>query len=552
MRHLVEDLLLLARLDEGRRSSAEPVELVTAGRRRRPRRPWPWAHGGRSRSEADQPVEVIGDAGRLRQVFDNLLANVRAHTPPGTTSTVSVARGGRRRGGVGGRRRSRASGPSTAAHVFERFYRADPSRSRRSAGLASGSPSWRPSSPPTAARVLAGDAPSGGAMIVIRLPAPAGGGSSGPREGREPARCPACRWPAERHRPFARPPSHAKLCGGPKGSTGGAQQRAAHSSHEQRRGPSEHRPAHDGAAVQDVEIVVPVYNEEPSSRRACSRLRAYLDGSFPFPPSSPSPTTPAPTAPGRSPAGWPGQIPGVRAVRLAREGPGPGAAGRLVGQRRRRGGLHGRRPVHRPRRAAPPGGPACSPVTATWPSGPGWPAALRWSAGPKRELISRRYNLLVRATLHNGSPTPSAASRPCGPTWPGPCCRWSKTTSWFFDTELLVLAERNGPAHPRGAGRLGRRPRLAGRDTPHRPRRSPRDLAVDPRAPGERSPARRHPRPATGAQRRADPLRRRGRRQHDRLPDPLRGPAAGPRSVSGQPGGPRALHGGQHRSPTAG
>ena len=42
------------------------------------------------------------------------------------------------------------------------------------------------------------------------------------------------------------------------------------------------------------------------------------------------------------------------------------------------------------------------------------------------------------------SATPSAASRPCAATWPTGCCRWCEDNEWFFDTELLLLAERNG------------------------------------------------------------------------------------------------------------
>ena len=121
---LVEDLLLLARLDEGRPLEREPVELdevvseaVDAAVAVDPDRPVDL--------EAE-PVVVLGDRDRLRQVLDNLLSNVRAHTPPGSLAVVEVA----------------DSGPGMTsdetARVFERFYRSDTSRSRATGGVGLG------------------------------------------------------------------------------------------------------------------------------------------------------------------------------------------------------------------------------------------------------------------------------------------------------------------------------------------------------------------------------------------------------------------------------
>jgi two-component system OmpR family sensor kinase len=86
--------------------------------------------------EAD-PVVILGDRDRLRQVLDNLLSNVRAHTPPGSPVRVRV-------GSENGLAVVEVadSGPGMtseeAARVFERFYRSDSSRSRATGGVGLG------------------------------------------------------------------------------------------------------------------------------------------------------------------------------------------------------------------------------------------------------------------------------------------------------------------------------------------------------------------------------------------------------------------------------
>jgi two-component system OmpR family sensor kinase len=133
---LVDDLLLLARLDQGRPLAREPVELATLARD---------AVADARAVEPDRPIdlvapealEVIGDEGRLRQVVGNLLSNVRTHTPPGTPAHVSLQREGDeavfevRDEGPG-------MSPDDAGRAFERFYRADPSRTRQSGGTGLG------------------------------------------------------------------------------------------------------------------------------------------------------------------------------------------------------------------------------------------------------------------------------------------------------------------------------------------------------------------------------------------------------------------------------
>jgi two-component system OmpR family sensor kinase len=129
---LVDDLLLLARLDQGRPIERHPVELtrlahqaVDAAEIIDGRHPLTIASNG--------PVWVIGDPARLRQVVDNLLANVRTHTAPGTPATVRVLE---REGQAVVEISDQGPGLTAdqAARAFERFYRADPSRSRDRGG----------------------------------------------------------------------------------------------------------------------------------------------------------------------------------------------------------------------------------------------------------------------------------------------------------------------------------------------------------------------------------------------------------------------------------
>lgn len=130
---LVDDLLLLARLDQGRPLEHHPVELryvveeavAAAGA---------IDHDHPITVEADEPVIVDGDALRIRQIVDNLLGNALHHTPRGTEVTVSVCREG---GDAVLRVADNGPGlaPEQAAQVFERFYRASTARTGSGAGL---------------------------------------------------------------------------------------------------------------------------------------------------------------------------------------------------------------------------------------------------------------------------------------------------------------------------------------------------------------------------------------------------------------------------------
>jgi two-component system OmpR family sensor kinase len=135
---LVDDLLLLARLDQGRPLERENVDLravvseaVDAARAIDPDRVLDVDLNG--------SAVVTGDAGRLRQVVDNLLENARVHTPSGTPTHVGL------RSEDGGAVLTIADegpgmDPEVASKAFERFYRGDPARARSTGGAGLGLP----------------------------------------------------------------------------------------------------------------------------------------------------------------------------------------------------------------------------------------------------------------------------------------------------------------------------------------------------------------------------------------------------------------------------
>lgn len=131
MATLVEDLLLLARLDQHRPLELGPVRLddlvsdaVTDARAVEPARPI---------AVTTEPVVVEGDGMRLRQVVGNLLSNALTHTPAGTPVRVMVG-SARDRAIIEVADEGPGMEPGVAAKVFERFYRADGARVRAGGG----------------------------------------------------------------------------------------------------------------------------------------------------------------------------------------------------------------------------------------------------------------------------------------------------------------------------------------------------------------------------------------------------------------------------------
>ena len=178
---LVEDLLALARLDEGRPIAHQPVDLTVLAADAisdlraldpdRPARLAPLAPGATA-----GPALVLGDDARLRQVVANLVGNVVQHTPPGTPVEIAVGTAP----GVGVlevRDHGPGIDPEHAARVFERFYRVDASRTRQSGGAGLGMAIVAAIVTAHAGQVTLAQTPGGGTTVRVALPAaPPGGG----------------------------------------------------------------------------------------------------------------------------------------------------------------------------------------------------------------------------------------------------------------------------------------------------------------------------------------------------------------------------------------
>jgi two-component system OmpR family sensor kinase len=174
MATLVDELLWLAKLDHERPLAHQPVDLVALADEAvaslgvvHPGRPVGVETGGR--------VVVMGDEQRLRQVLDNLLVNAVTHTPAGAGIQLRVT-AVERTAVVVVHDDGPGIDPAEAALVFEPFYRADPSRDRRSGG--SGLGLAIVAAIVEAHRGTVTAVPGAGATFEVRLPlAPTGPGA---------------------------------------------------------------------------------------------------------------------------------------------------------------------------------------------------------------------------------------------------------------------------------------------------------------------------------------------------------------------------------------
>jgi two-component system OmpR family sensor kinase len=166
---MVDDLLLLARLDQGRPLERQQVDLtrvvtdaVESARAIEPDR--------RIDLSVNGSASVIGDKGRLRQVMDNLLDNARVHTPNGAPVRVELAE---ENSSVLVSVSDAGPGltPEVADRIFERFYRGDPARSRETGGAGLGLSIVSAIVQAHGGTVTADSPAGGGARFEVRLPA---------------------------------------------------------------------------------------------------------------------------------------------------------------------------------------------------------------------------------------------------------------------------------------------------------------------------------------------------------------------------------------------
>jgi len=172
---LVEDLLLLARLDQERPLASEPVDLLTVAA--------DVVHDSSARAPgravrlvavpSPVPPVVAGDDPRLRQVLTNLVDNALQHAPAGSPVEVRVGTDATR-AVVDVVDHGPGLTPSEKEHVFERFWRADASRNREDGGAGLGLAIVSALVARHGGTVEVADTPGGGATFRLRLPLHAG------------------------------------------------------------------------------------------------------------------------------------------------------------------------------------------------------------------------------------------------------------------------------------------------------------------------------------------------------------------------------------------
>ena len=168
MSALVDDMLLIARLDQGRPLETAPVDLqaiasdaASDARVVAPQR--------EIKLDAPASVVVTGDDTRLRQVMGNLMRNALVHTPTRSPIEISVTTEDGH-GRVSVIDHGPGLGPEQMERIFEPFYRADPSRSRDSGGAGLGLSIVSAVVAAHGGQVTVKETTGGGATFQVELP----------------------------------------------------------------------------------------------------------------------------------------------------------------------------------------------------------------------------------------------------------------------------------------------------------------------------------------------------------------------------------------------
>lgn len=178
MARLVDDLLALAKLDEGRPLELGPVDLAELA-----------ADAARDAAavdpdrtvvvHADDPVVVVGDEDRLRQVIANIVGNALVHTPSSASvELAAIVDGGTARLTITDQ--GQGMEPEVAARVTERFYRADPARSRDRGGSGLGLSIVEATMTAHGGAIAVGSEPGRGTSVTIVLPMLSGNSQAAP------------------------------------------------------------------------------------------------------------------------------------------------------------------------------------------------------------------------------------------------------------------------------------------------------------------------------------------------------------------------------------
>jgi heavy metal sensor kinase len=168
MSRLVSDLLLLARVEAGELVERRPVHL-TALLERVAREAEERATGQQIQLDAPEPIECLGDEGRLIQIVTNLVDNALRHTPPEGTITLSAQQQDEW-AHLSVRDTGEGISPEHLPHVFERFYRADKARARATGGTGLGLAIVKHLTEAHGGWVTVDSAPGQGSCFAVWLP----------------------------------------------------------------------------------------------------------------------------------------------------------------------------------------------------------------------------------------------------------------------------------------------------------------------------------------------------------------------------------------------